>query len=94
MLRGPALLLELLEYSAPEDRGALRGRPCDTGFAHLALDVDDIGAAVAAAGTHGAEPVGPVATIEAGPARGMRAIYVRDWDGCTFELLQAPPQEG
>ena len=38
-VRGPGHSLELIEYSAPEDRAQVRPRPCDVGFAH----VDDNG---------------------------------------------------
>ncbi|HUG79544.1 MAG TPA: VOC family protein [Burkholderiales bacterium] len=30
---------------APRDKGAVKARPCDTGFAHVAFNVDDAAAA-------------------------------------------------
>lgn len=47
-LKAPGHTLELIEYRAPSTKGVVRSRPCDTGFAHLALNVDDVPAAIAA----------------------------------------------
>ena len=82
--------IELIEYLAPEGRGKVRPRPCDTGFAHVAFDVDDITAAIAAAEAHGVRPIGPPVTIDQGPNAGGRVAYLRDPDGITIELLQLP----
>ena len=40
-LKAPGHTLELIEYRAPAEREAVRARPCDTGFAHVAFNVDD-----------------------------------------------------
>lgn len=52
-LKAPGHTLELIEYRAPASKGAVKARPCDTGFAHVAFNVDDAEAAVAAAGVTG-----------------------------------------
>lgn len=89
-VQGPGHRLELIQYLAPEDRGAVRSRPCDTGFAHVAYDVDDIEAAIAAAAAHDVKPIHPPAVVDAGPNKGGRVAYLRDPDGVTIEFIQPP----
>ena len=60
------------------------------GFAHVAFDVDDIDAAVAAAAEHDVNVIGEVAVIDQGPNTGGKVAYLRDWDGCTVEFIQKP----
>lgn len=88
---GPGHRLELIEYKNPTDRQLIRSRLCDTGSAHVGLDVDDIEAAVAAAAGHGFDLVGEIINIDAGPNAGRRVAYTRDLDGITVEFLQVPP---
>lgn len=86
-LRGPGQVVELIEYKAPADRGRVQARPCDAGFAHLALDVDDVDAAVAAAARHGMRAVNPPLAIDQGPNKGKKVVYLRDADGVTLEFI-------
>lgn len=88
-LRGPGHALELIEYKAPHDKGRVNARPCDTGFAHVAFDVDDVDAAVAAAAEHGVRAINPPVAINAGPNKGRKVVYLRDWDGVTVEFIGA-----
>ena len=87
-VRGPGHSLELIEYTGPADRGQVEARPCDTGFAHVAYDVDDVEAAVAAAAEHGFRPRGEVYTIDQGPNTGARVVYLVDEDGVTVEFIE------
>ena len=80
--------VELIEYKAPANRGKVQARPCDTGFAHLAFNVDDVDAAVADAAAHGVRPVSAPVAINAGPNRGRKVVYCRDADGVTFEFIE------
>ncbi len=89
-VRGPGHSLELIEYLGPEDRDHVRPRSCDTGFAHIAFDVDDLGAVMAAVADYGVAPVGKVITVNAGPNKGGRIAYLRDWDGVTMEFIEKP----
>lgn len=89
-VRGPGHNIELIEYTAPGDRGHVRPRPCDVGFAHVAYDVDDIDAAIAAAAAHGVEAIGAPTVIDQGPNKGGRVAYLRDPDGITIEFIQKP----
>ncbi len=65
-------------------------RPCDAGFAHLAFNVDNVDAAVAAAAKFGVTPIAPPVPIVQGPNRGRKVVYVRDADGVTIEFIEAP----
>ena len=86
-VRGPGHSIELIQYIEPETRG-VRPRPCDTGFSHIAYDVDNIDAAIKAARDHSVEPIGPVVAIDQGPNRGSRVAYLRDPDGITIEFIE------
>lgn len=88
-VRGPGHSLELIEYSAPADRERVRSRPCDTGFAHIAFNVDDVDAAVAASAPHGFVPIAAPVAINAGPNKGRKVVYLRDGDGVTVEFIEA-----
>ena len=87
-VRGSGHSLELIEYSGPNDRTAVYPKPCDVGFAHVAYDVDDIDAAIAAASFHDVKPIGPVTAIDQGPNQGSRVAYLRDPDGITIEFIE------
>ncbi|MGW8269579.1 MAG: VOC family protein [Burkholderiales bacterium] len=89
-LRGPGCTIELIEYKAPAARGRVEARPCDAGFAHMAFDVDDVDAAIAAAKTHAVEPIAPPVPINDGPNKGRRVAYLRDPDGVTIEFIEIP----
>ena len=87
-LKAPGHTLELIEYRKPAARGRVKAQPCDPGFAHVAFNVDDVPAAVAAARAHGVAAIAPPVTIDQGPNRGRRVVYLRDWDGITIELIE------
>lgn len=89
-VQGPGHRLELIEYKAPADRGRVESRPCDAGFAHVAFDVDDIDAALAAAAAHGVKPLSEPQDLHTGPNKGGRVVYTRDSDGVTVEFIQHP----
>lgn len=88
-LRGPGHTVELIEYKAPAGRGRVEARPCDAGFAHLALNVDNVDAAVETVAGLGLKPVSPPVTIDQGPNRGRKVVYLRDPDGVTIEFIEA-----
>jgi catechol 2,3-dioxygenase-like lactoylglutathione lyase family enzyme len=89
-LRGPGCTVELIEYRAPASRGRVDARPCDAGFAHMAFDVDDVDAAIAAAKKHAVEPIAAPVPINDGPNKGRRVVYLRDPDGVTIEFIEIP----
>ncbi len=61
---------------------------CETGASHIALDVDDVAAAVEAAAEHRMLAIGEIVIIDAGPNRGARGVYLQNADGLTVELIQ------
>jgi catechol 2,3-dioxygenase-like lactoylglutathione lyase family enzyme len=87
-VRGAGHSIELIEYLEPADRDKVVARPCDTGFAHVAYDVDDMDAAVNASAEHGFTPLGTVYVIDRGPNAGSRVVYLRDDDGVTIEFIE------
>ena len=90
-VQAPGHRLELIQYLKPDARGRVEARACDTGFAHVAFDVDDIDAVVAAVEKAGVAPLSAPQEIPAGPNKGGKAVYTRDPDGCTIEFIQRPP---
>jgi catechol 2,3-dioxygenase-like lactoylglutathione lyase family enzyme len=85
--------IELLEYLAPPERKwNLDLRPCDVGFVHVALIVDDLGAILNAINASGWKAAGKPQTFRSGPNAGKRVVYVRDPDGTTVEFMQPPPE--
>ncbi len=89
-VQAPGHRIELIQYLAPAARGKVEARPCDTGFAHIAFDVDDVDAAVAAAARFDVKPVNPPARIDQGPNKGRQVVYLRDPDGVTIEFIERP----
>jgi len=89
-IQGPGHRLELIQYHGPSERSQVESRPCDSGFAHVAYDVDDVDAAVAASAPHQVLPIGEVTVIDKGPNAGRKVVYLRDPDGVTIEYIEAP----
>jgi catechol 2,3-dioxygenase-like lactoylglutathione lyase family enzyme len=89
-VQAPGHRIELIQYLAPAARERVESRPCDTGFAHLAFDVDDIDAAIAAAKRHDVHPIGDPVAIDRGPNTGCRVAYLNDPDGITIEFIEKP----
>jgi catechol 2,3-dioxygenase-like lactoylglutathione lyase family enzyme len=82
--------IELLEYIAPIERKRNTDlRPCDVGFVHVALVVDDLDGVLKAIESSGWKAAGKAQTLQSGPNAGKRVVYVRDPDGTTIEFMQA-----
>jgi catechol 2,3-dioxygenase-like lactoylglutathione lyase family enzyme len=93
-LQAPGHAIELIEYKGPADRGRVEARVCDVGAAHIAFDVDDVDAAVAAAARYDVRPMGGTLVIGAGPNKGGKAAYLRHPDGIFMEFIQPGPGAG
>lgn len=87
-VQGPGHRLELIQYLGPDDRSQANTRPCDTGFAHIALDVDDVDAAMAHVADFGVTPYATPWVIDQGPNTGNRVVYMKTWDGITIEFIE------
>ena len=83
MLRGPNIYLEVWQFVNPRPND-LRSRPCDYGYPHFALQVDNIQEEYDRLQTHGMEFVGEVVQMK----NGSSAIYGRDPSGNIIELYE------
>jgi catechol 2,3-dioxygenase-like lactoylglutathione lyase family enzyme len=86
---GNNIIVELLEYVAPEGRPYDR-RNCDTGSCHLGLEVPDIEASYQGLLEKGVHFNGPPLHVKEGPLAGHSFAYFRDPDGFQMELVQRP----
>jgi catechol 2,3-dioxygenase-like lactoylglutathione lyase family enzyme len=91
-LQGPGHRVELIRYHTDDRRGFEQPRVYDDGSAHIAFDVDDVEAAVAAAAAHGVEPVGEIIAIDAGPNRGRKVVYLESNYGLLIEFIGPLPE--
>jgi catechol 2,3-dioxygenase-like lactoylglutathione lyase family enzyme len=81
--------IELLCYSAPDDRADYRPRPCDLGSLHLAVNVTDMDLMLAKARAWPLEQVGEVIVIDQGPNTGCRIVYMRSpEEGLIIEMIE------
>jgi len=80
--------IRLGQYVRPTPDGKVEARPCDPGFAHIAVNVDDLDAAVRAAQAMDLELYNRVAALASQGAEGARAAYLKDWDGVTIEFME------
>lgn len=87
------VILELLQYLEPRP-GRVSMETYNAGNAHLCLVVDDLDEEYRRLLEAGVElrspPVAVPSEIEEEPGRGGKALYLRDPDGITVELLELP----
>jgi hypothetical protein len=88
-LDGPGITIELICYASPRDRTIVSGRPCDAGHTHLAFNVSGLDEMVLAARAYGFSPLGETVSVMQGPNTGRRAVYLRDTDQITIELIES-----
>jgi catechol 2,3-dioxygenase-like lactoylglutathione lyase family enzyme len=88
-VEGPGIVVELIAYTKPADRALMQGRPCDTGYAHLALNVVGIEEMLKDAEKYGFKPIGELVAVSNGPNVRRRAAYLKDTDGITIELIES-----
>lgn len=85
---GPSPVLEVFEYSSPDQRTA-PPQNSDVGGHHIALYVDDMDAAVAYLRRNGVRVLGEP-TASTGPHLGQRWVYFLSPWGLQFELVSYP----
>ncbi|MGI9489521.1 MAG: VOC family protein [Geminicoccaceae bacterium] len=88
-LKGLGHWIELIRYKAPAGRGEALPRIYEDGAGHVAFNVDDAEAAVEAAAAFGLLPIGEIITIDQGPNRGRKVVYLQSDDGLSVEFIQA-----
>lgn len=80
------LTFELLEYGAPPaQRSTLR--PCDPGYMHWLLEVDDLASTASQAARYGFVAVSTPYRIAMGPNAGKHGTYLRHPDGFSLEVI-------
>jgi catechol 2,3-dioxygenase-like lactoylglutathione lyase family enzyme len=89
MVSKNGVIIELFEYRSPSPKPiATDWRPCDHGYTHICLEVEDLDTEyerlVKAGMTFHAPP-------PAVPVNGMKAIYGKDPEGHVIELLEIVP---
>jgi catechol 2,3-dioxygenase-like lactoylglutathione lyase family enzyme len=84
---GQSVRIELHRYAHPQG-GRRHAAPPDAGFAHVAVVCTELDGCLGRLVSAGGQPYGPPVTIDAGANAGARAVYVRDPDGHTLELLE------
>jgi catechol 2,3-dioxygenase-like lactoylglutathione lyase family enzyme len=82
--------IELVQFTAPEDRKTMRPRPCDVGSFHVAVEVDDIEAVAETCAGHGWDMPGRIETYSEGSLAGTKVVYLFNDDGTVIELIQLP----
>jgi len=85
---GPNLMLELFEYSRPEQRRAEPPRNCDLGGHHIAFKVTDLDEAITYLQRHGLRVMAGPIVLDSGPCQGLRVIYFLDPWGNQLELVE------
>jgi catechol 2,3-dioxygenase-like lactoylglutathione lyase family enzyme len=82
--------IELICYVAPRSIRAYDLRHCDSGFAHIALEVDDIDRVIQSVTAAGYRPYSEPQVMAAGPRKGGKNVYAQGPDGIVIELQQSP----
>ena len=79
--------VELLEYFEAKDRRKIGGRTCDFGFAHIALNVDNVEAAFEQAEKLGFETYNQILRMDVEGRPLLTNVYLRDPDGINIEFI-------
>ncbi len=82
-------LLELFEYQGIE-RFSAAARPCDIGYGHFCLYVEDLDAVYQRLVDGGYTSRKPPVTVSSGPHAGAKAVYATSPDGYNVELFERP----
>lgn len=82
----PNMKFQLVQYDKPADRRQDVPRNCDRGGHHLALQVDDVDAAIAYLEAHGCTAMEIIA-VDAGPLAGKKNVYMTDPFGHSLEIV-------
>jgi glyoxylase I family protein len=81
--------IELICYVEPRSSHTGDLRHCDTGFAHVAFEVNDIDSMAEAVQASGYRLFSEPQVVPAGPRKGGKNVYAQGPDGIVIELQQA-----
>lgn len=81
--------IELICYVQPRSGRARELHHCDTGFAHIAFEVEDIERTATTVRAAGYRLFSEPQVVPAGPRKGGRNVYAQGPDGIVIELQQA-----
>jgi catechol 2,3-dioxygenase-like lactoylglutathione lyase family enzyme len=87
---GGGHLIELIQYASPAG-DKMEWQSNSVGAAHLAIEVDDLDAALPRLREKGVSVPGEVMTVAEGQRAGVKVAYARDPDGIFLELFGPPP---
>jgi len=83
--------IELICYVTPRSDRTSNLRHCDTGFAHIAFQVDDIESMMQSVRAAGFRLYSEPQVVPAGPRKGGKNVYTQGPDGIVVELQEPPP---
>lgn len=88
----PPVLIELLQYTGPgrEHAGSIVTSSSNIGSSHVAFTITNLNEAVEKLDQAGVKLVGGPRALSSGPLKDTLVVYMRDWDGHTYELMQPP----
>ena len=85
---GPGMMIELFEYSAPDDARKQPPRNCDIGGHHIAFCVDKLEPAIDYLVGKGCRSMNGLIDLPEGPTANERSQYMADPWGNYFELME------
>ena len=87
-IEGGGFVLEVLCYGQSEGTDSFKPRPVDVGHWHLSINIEDIEMVKSEAKGYGLTEVGQMITVNAGPNKGNKIIYLATPEGVIIELTQ------
>ncbi len=87
-LEGGGFVLEVLCYSQTSGTASYKPRPVDVGHWHLSINIEDMAKVRKEAKAYGLTEVGQMITVNAGPNKSNKIIYLATAEGVIIELTQ------
>jgi len=87
-LEGGGFVLEVLCYAQSDGTDSFKPRPVDVGHWHLSINIEDIEMVKSEAKGYGLTEVGQLITVNAGPNKGNKIVYLATPEGIIIELTQ------
>lgn len=87
-LEGGDFVLEVLCYAQSVGTDSYKPRPVDVGHWHLSINIEDMEMVRNEAKAYGLTELGEMITVNAGPNKGNKIVYLATPDGIIIELTQ------